>query len=141
MALRKINHLFIFIYIILNIIIFCECQKDTNKLVKKPGKFKFSPIDLEFRFIEQDNKIEKNFLNKIKKLTNSVKSLLKILIYTNLNKKSITLNQNVLDNFEIQYSSKEALLYNPETLSKNLIALFNFDKLRTKLFKTTIYKV
>ena len=140
MVLKKINHLFIFIYIINITIIFCQSQKDSNKVVNKPGKFKFSPIDLEFRFIEQINKTDKKILNVVKKLFNSVKLLLKNLIYTNLNKKKLTLDRKVLDNFEIQYSSNEPLIYNQETLNKNLIVLFTFDKLKTKLFKTTIFK-
>jgi hypothetical protein len=51
MALRKTNTI-IYLYISLLLFCFCDCQK--KKLIKKPGKFKYSNIDLEFRFIESN---------------------------------------------------------------------------------------
>ena len=134
------NNIFMAFYILLLLISYCECQKQSKQTIKKPGKFSFSSIELEFRFIEQNNKIANKDLKTIKRFVNSVKYLIQSLIYTNLAKKKITLDKNVLDNFEIDYSKDEPLIHNEEKINKNLIVLFNFGKLRTKLFKTTIFK-
>ena len=139
MALRKTN-IIIYLYISLLLFCFCDCQK--KKLIKKPGKFKYSNIDLEFRFIESNtnDKIAIRDMKNIKKLVSSVKSLLTSLIYTNLSKKKLTLDQKILDNFELEYNYKEPLIHKKEILNKHLVVLFTFGNLRTKLFKTTVYK-
>ena len=140
MVIMKTNNKLIFFSIFLIMLGLCICQKESKKSIKKPGKFMFSSIDLEFRFIEQYLKIGNKDLKSIKRLVNSVKSLIKSLIYTNLAKKKITLDKKVLDNLEIEYNNNEPLIHEPEVLNKNLIVLFAFGKLRTKLFKSTIFK-
>ena len=140
MVIMKTNNKLIFFSIFFIMLGLCICQKESKKSVKKPGKFMFSSIDLEFRFIEQYLKIGSKDLKSIKRLVNSVKSLIKSLIYTNLAKKKITLDKKVLDNLEIEYNNNEPLIHEPEVLNKNLIVLFAFGKLRTKLFKSTIFK-
>ena len=140
MVIRKADKLFIYFFISLLLLNFSICKKDTKKTVTKPSKYRFSNLDLEFRFIESKYKISSKDLKNIKHFANSVKSLLKSLIYSNLNKKKITLDQKLLDNFEIEYDYNEPLIHKEEVLNKHLIVLFSFSKRKSKLFKTTIYK-
>ena len=140
MVIRKADKLFIYFFISLLLLNFSICKKDTKKTVTKPSKYRFSNLDLEFRFIESKYKISSKDLKNIKHFANSVKSLLKSLIYSNLNKKKITLDQKLLDNFEIEYDYNEPLIHKEEVLNKHLIILFSFSKRKSKLFKTTIYK-
>ena len=140
MVIREADKLFIYFFISLLLLNFSICKKDTKKTVTKPSKYRFSNLDLEFRFIESKYKISSKDLKNIKHFANSVKSLLKSLIYSNLNKKKITLDQKLLDNFEIEYDYNEPLIHKEEVLNKHLIILFSFSKRKSKLFKTTIYK-
>ena len=118
-------------------------QKNIDKTKKGPIKtptYIFTPIDIEFRIVGDISNIKEKYLNKINRYTNSVKSLLKSLIYVNFEKKKLTLNKNVLDNFNIKYTDDEPLIHNKEIITKHLVILLNFKKMRRRLFYTTIYK-
>jgi hypothetical protein len=97
-----------------------KCQKESEKEITKPKSYRFDNIDLEFKFIENKytKKIGNNDLKNIKKLISSVKNLLTSLIYTNLSKKKIDLNQRLLDNFDIEYNYNEPILHKSEKLNK-----------------------
>ena len=144
MVVRKTNNKFICLFILLLLFHCSKCQTKTEKETTKPSSYRFDNIDLEFKFIENKytKKIGNNDLKNIKKLISSVKNLLTSLIYTNLSKKKIDLNQRLLDNFDIEYNYNEPILHKSEKLNKNLLVLFSFENLKykTKLFKTTIYK-
>ena len=112
----------------------------SGKKIIKPSIYSFSPIDIEFRIVGIISKIKERDLNKVKRLANSVKSLLRSLIYVNFPKKKLTLDKKVLDNFEIEYNNYEPLLKEEEKIIKHLVVLLNFKKLRRRLFQTVIYK-
>ena len=112
----------------------------SGKKIIKPSVYSFSPIDIEFRIVGIISKIKERDLNKVKRLANSVKSLLRSLIYVNFAKKKLTLDKKVLDNFEIEYNNYEPLLKEEEKIIKHLVVLLNFKKLRRRLFQTVIYK-
>ena len=100
----------------------------------------FSSIDIEFRQVGIAPKISHKFLTRIESYINSVKKLIKALIYVNFKKKKIKLDKKVLDNFEIKYNEDEPMVYEPETLTKHLVVLINFKNMKKKLFYPTIYK-
>ena len=118
-----------------------EKKRKPKKQIIKPRKYSFSPIDIDFRQVGTTQKISNKLLNRIKTYCNSVKRLIRALIYTNLAKKDIRLDKKILDNFEIKYDDEdEPLVSEPETLSKHLVVIYNFKKMRKKLFYSTLYK-
>jgi len=145
MAIWKTNNKFILFYILLILLCFCACDTKNKKPVKKPSLYSFNNIDLEFRFIEtkdstKDKKISIKDVKSIKKLVRSVKSLLTSLIYTNMGKKKVVLNKSLLNNFDIDYSYDEPLINKPENVSKHLVVLFTLGNVKSKIFKSTVYK-
>ena len=142
MVMRKTNNIYIFFFILL--LLFCcnKCQTKTKKTITKPSSYRFDNIDIEFKFIENKytKKIGNNDLKTIKRLLSSTKNLVTSLIYTNLAKKKVELGQNLLDNFDIEYNKNEPLVKKSEQLNKHLLVLFMFGNIKSKIFKTAIYK-
>ena len=112
----------------------------TKEPPKKPSIYSFSPIDIEFKTVGLIPKIKKSELNKINRYIDSVKTLLKRLIYVNFKKKSIKLDKKVLENFEILYTKDEPFIQKEENISKHLVVLINYKKMRKRLFYSYIYK-
>ena len=115
-------------------------KKPKVKGPTKPEIYNFSPIDIEFKNITTINKIKKRNMNRINRLIKSVIFLMKSLIYVNFKKKQIILDKKVLDNFEIKYIKREPILKKPENITKHLVIITIFKKMRKKLFYSTLYK-
>ena len=112
-----------------------------KKTLKPSSDYDYIPIEIEFKIVGITSKIKESEINAIEKLANSVKNLLRSLIYINLPKKKLTLDKKVLDNFDISYKKKEPLLDNSEVIKKHLVVLLTFKQLRPKLlFQSIIYK-
>ena len=145
MLMAKKVHYIIIISITLFIL---TLSKTINKITKtktkeppkKPSIYSFSPIDIEFKTVGLIAKIKKSELNKINRYIDSVKTLLKRLIYVNFKKKSIKLDKKVLESFEILYTKDEPFIQKEENISKHLVVLINYKKMRKKLFYSYIYK-
>ena len=114
-------------------------EKDKKYLIK-PSIYNYNPLDIYFRTVGSVQKISENNLEKINRYLNSVKNLLKSLIYVNFPKIKLTLNKTVLENFDISYNNDEPLSHNSETIKKHLVILINYEQLKTRLFSTKIYK-
>jgi hypothetical protein len=135
------NNIFLFFIIFLCFFNISHAQKrKVKKQLIKPQEYNFSPIEIEFRQVGITPKISQRLLNRIESYINSVKRLIRALIYVNFKKNKIKLDKKVLDNFDIKYDEDEPLISEPETLSKHLVVLYNFKKMRKKLFYPTIYK-
>ena len=137
---KKFSFLILIFFAIFNYS-FQKKEETTKKQITKTPTYNFIPIDIEFRTVGNNQNIKEKDINKIYKYGVSVKSLLKSLIYVNFSKKKITLDKKVLDNFDIIYTDDEPLIHNKETLSKHLVVLLNYKKVRSRLlFNTVIYK-
>ena len=132
--------LFLIIYILSFYYSFQKASNNTSNSPNKPSKYKFSPIDIQFRVVGKTTNIKEKDLNSIKKIANSVKNLLKSLIYVNFIKKKLTLDKKVLDNFDIEYDDNETLIRSKEIIYKHLLVLLNFKKLKRSLFFPRVYK-